>query len=64
MENNKEKDRAPEVNDEEMDQVTGGDGGSGRACVICGRKDRPLSPSGVCDECQSSRAFSRVNHRS
>ena len=61
MENEKKKDQTAEIKDEELDQVSGGDGGSGGGCVICGRKDRPLSSSGVCIDCQSSRAFTRVS---
>ena len=61
MENEEKKDQTAEIKDEELDQVSGGDGGSGGGCVICGRTDRPLSSSGVCIDCQSSRSFSRVN---
>ena len=65
MENEEKKNQTPEVRDEDLDQVSGGDGGNGGGCEICGRKDRPLpfyippSPShdilestgftGVCD---------------
>ena len=45
MENEKKEDQTAEIKDEELDQVSGGDGGCGGGCVICGRKDRPpLSP--------------------
>ena len=42
MENEKKEDQTAEIKDEELDQVSGGDGGSGGGCVIGGRKDRPF----------------------
>ena len=42
MDNEEKKDQTAEIKDEELDQVSGGDGGNGGGCVICGRKDRPF----------------------
>ena len=63
MENEKKKDQTAEIKDEELDQVSGGDGGNDGGCVICGRKDRPFPrfrPLFPSDDIQESTGYTGV----